>query len=147
MKRNPTAALAFLLSAVIVPLSACGYSAVITANWGISLPDEAGCAEIYSADTGSSPHGDGKRYHIFSYESEGPIEEMFDWSRDEQELAYDASYSEAVEKWLGEIAVPDEYRPNIAECVYHHERKAGNDEIIIFWSSSENRLYVLESFL
>ena len=138
---------AVLTAAILFSLSACGYSAVLTANWGFSLPNEAGFTEIYSADTGSSPHGDGKRYHIFSYESEEPVEKMLDWSSAESEMAYDASYSEAVGEWLGRIAVPGEYWPDIAECVYYYERKDGNDEIIIFWNSGENRLYILESFL
>ena len=147
MKRKPILIFTLLLAAVLVSLSSCSYSAVLMANWSISLPNKAGCTEIYSADTGSSPHGDGKRYHIFSYESEDSIEEMFEWSSVESEMVYNASYSEAVEEWLGRIAVPGEYWPNIAECVYHYEREDDNDEIIIFWDSGENRLYILESFL
>lgn len=147
MKRKSALMIAILLPAVIVSLSACGYSAILMANWGFSLPNGAGCSEIYSSDSGSSPHGDGVRYHIFSYESEDPIEEMFAWSSAESEMVYHASYSEAVEEWLGRIAVPDEHWPDIAECVYHYEREDYNDEIIIFWNSDVNRLYVLESFL
>ena len=147
MKRKSALVPAILLAAVFIPLSACGYSAVLMANWGFSLPNGAGCTEIYSSNSGSSPHGDGIRYHTFSYESEDSIEEMFAWSSVESELIFYASYSEAVEEWLGRIAVPDEYRPNIGECVYHYERQDGNDEILVFWNSGENRLYVLESFL
>ena len=147
MKRASVVIAAALMAALLLSLSACGYSAVLTSNWGFSLPNKAGCTEIYSADTGSSPHGDGKRYHIFSYESEDPIEEMFEWSSEESEMVYHASYSEALKEWLDRIGVPDEYRPNIAECVYHYERADGNDEILIFRSRSEHRLYFLESFL
>ena len=147
MKRKSVSKIAVLLSAVIVSLSACSYSVALRANWGFSLPNGAGCSEIYSANSGASFHGDGVRYHIFSYESEDPVEKMFAWSSAESEMLHYASYSKAVEEWLGEINVSDEYWPNIEECVYHYERQDDHSEIIVFWNSGENRLYVLESFL
>ena len=56
------------------------YSSVLEANWGIELPTKALCKEVYEADTGPSFHGDGVRYHVFSYRYEDYIDLMFEWS-------------------------------------------------------------------
>ena len=151
MKRKPVVIAVILLFAVIACVFAwrmvSSYSIALTANWGFSPPKEAGCSEIYSSNSGASPHGDGIRYHIFSYESEKPVEEMLEWSTFEREMIFNASYSEAIEEWLGRIAVPGEYWPSITECVYHYERQEDNSEIIVFWNRGRSRLYILESFL
>ena len=56
------------------------YSSVLEANWGIELPIKALCKEEYEADTGPSFHGDGIRYHVFSYTNSSEIEKMLPWS-------------------------------------------------------------------
>lgn len=43
------------------------YSSVLQANWDISLPSAAKCDQIYAKDSGASFHGDGVRFHVFTY--------------------------------------------------------------------------------
>ena len=56
------------------------YFSVLETNWGIELPVKAICKEVYSEDTGPSFHGDGIRYHVFSYFKSSEIEKMLPWS-------------------------------------------------------------------
>ena len=56
------------------------YFSVLEANWGIELPVKAICKEVYSEDAGPSFHGDGIRYHVFSYVKSSEIEKMLPWS-------------------------------------------------------------------
>ncbi|MBQ6865080.1 MAG: hypothetical protein IJO14_12690 [Clostridia bacterium] len=46
------------------------YASVIKSNWDISLPIKAVLTETYEKDSGASFHGDGVRYHVFSYKYE-----------------------------------------------------------------------------
>lgn len=123
------------------------YSSVLKTNWGISLPIKALCKEIYEKDNGASFHGDGIRYHVFSYEYEDYIDLMFAWRHQEDATIFHASYSEAAEEWLEEISVPEEYYPDYGECFYWYKAQDDNSELIIFWDNDKNWLYVLESFL
>ena len=43
------------------------YASTIKSNWDISLPIKAVLTETYEKDSGASFHGDGIRYHVFSY--------------------------------------------------------------------------------
>ena len=72
------------------------YSTTLKANWGFSLPSKAHYSEVYSKDSGASFHGDGIRYHIFSYKEEQPVTEIFDWSNDEEKTIFNSSYQEAI---------------------------------------------------
>ena len=123
------------------------YSTTLNANWGFELPSKSHYSEVYSKDSGVSFHGDGIRYHIFSYKEAEPINKMFDWSNWEEKTIYSSSYQEAVTEWLNEIDVPAEELPNYSECLYWYESKDDNSEIIVLWDSSKNRVYVVESFL
>lgn len=123
------------------------YSEVIHENWGISLPGEARCSEIYSRDSGASFQGDGIRYHVFSYKKTAPVKEMLSWQRAERETRYHKHYSDAAGEWLDEIEVPSKDRPDYNECLYWYDSQEDGSEIIILWDKSESRLYVIESFL
>lgn len=80
------------------------YSSVLKANRGFSLP--SGCPEIYEKDSGISFNGDGLRYHVFAYREEQPVNEMFEWSDQEDRTIFYSSYREAVSEWLNDIGVP-----------------------------------------
>lgn len=134
---------AFIGVRTIIP----SYSSVMKTNWGISLPIKALWKEIYEKDTGASFHGDGIRYHVFSYEYEDYIDLMFAWRHQEDATIFHASYSEAAEEWLEEISVPEEYHPDYEKCFYWYKAQDDNSELIIFWDNDKNWLYVLESFL
>lgn len=123
------------------------YSRVIEANWGISLPWKARLTEIYQQDSGASFHGDGVRYHVYSYKYEDYIDLMFAWPPTKYPTTFYATTSEAAEVWLDEIAVPAEERPDYAKCSSWHKSQEDNSEIIFFWDSEQNRLYIVENFI
>ena len=123
------------------------YASVLEANWGIELPVKAICKEVYSEDTGPSFHGDGIRYHVFSYRYEDYIDLMFAWPPTEYPTNFYATTSKAAEVWLEEIDVPAEERPNYEKCCSWHKAQEDNSEIIFFWDNELNHLYILENFI
>lgn len=125
------------------------YASVLKANWDITLPFKALCQEVYKRDSGASFHGDGIRYHVFSYRYEDYIDLMFAWGSQEKKTIFHSSYSQAIAAWLDEIEVPEEQRPNghRGSCAYWYASQHDNSEIIIVWNDDLNRLYVVESFL
>ena len=136
----------FSLLGIIIYNNLSNYSNVLKANWNIELPGDT-IKEIYSANSDSSFHGDGIRYHIFLYKNENKIEELFNWSIEEKETIFYSSYSESVNNWLNKIKVSKENYPNYSNCKYWYEKQDDNSEIIILWDSKENKLYIVESFL
>lgn len=137
--------LAILLAVIAATLALWGksdYNSVLQANWDISLPKAAKYDLIYTKDSGASFHGDGERFHIFTYLNQSPIEEMFQWKAEEDY----SSYSDAVDEWLDSIEVPYEHRPDYADCLYWHNKKSDGSEIIILWDQQQELIYVAESF-
>lgn len=123
------------------------YAQVIKQNWELTLPQEAGFAQAYSADSGDSFFGDGERYHVFTYENAQPVEDMVAWQANEESTAYYDSYSKAAEAMLDAIDVPEDERPDYARCLYWYCGKDDNDELLLFWDRSQSKLYVVESFV
>ena len=124
------------------------YSSVLEANWGFVLPVKALCKEVYSEDTGPSFHGDGIRYHVFSYRYEDYIDLMFAWSGNlENRTLFYQSYSEASDIWLGELGIPQEQYPDYDSCFSWYKNEHDNSEIIIFWNPEINRLYIVEDII
>lgn len=143
----PALVAVLILVGIVLCNAVTNYSRVIEANWGIALPGKAVCKEIYEMDSGPSPHGDGIRYHVFSYKYEDYIELMFAWPPVEKETLFHATTSEAAEEWLDLIEVPKDQRPHYAGCSSWHKSQHDNSEIIFFWDNDLNRLYVVEHFL
>ena len=139
-------AAAFILVAICVP-KAPSYSVAMEANWGISLPYKALCSQVYAKDSGPSFLGDGVRYHVFEYKYEDYIDMMFAWSAAEHETLHYASVSKAADAWLDEIEIPEDMRPNYDACGSWHCSKEANNEIIFFWDSERNHLYIVENFI
>ena len=124
------------------------YASVLEANWGVELPIKALCKEVYKADTGPSFHGDGIRYHIFSYRYEDYINLMFAWSGNlENETLFYQSYSEASDIWLDELDIPMEQYPDYDACFCWYKSEHDNSEIIFFWNPEINRLYIVENII
>lgn len=148
-KRNWLIAVAILLILFVAGISKLlpSYSSTLEANWVISLPRRARLTEIYQKDSGASFHGDGVRYHVFSYKYEDYIDLMFAWPPNKYPTNYYATTSEASEAWLDEIAVPAEERPDYSKCSSWHKSQEDNSEIIFFWDSEQNRLYIVENFI
>ena len=101
-KRKWLIAAAILLVLAVVSVSKLlpSYSSTLEANWGISLPWKARLIEVYEKDSGSSFHGDGIRYHVFSYKYEDYIDLMFAWIPTENKTKTHGNYSEAATEWL-----------------------------------------------
>lgn len=137
---------AIIVGALFTWKSLSDYSRVLKTNWDITLPQGSRYSEIYGKSADSF-HGDGIRYHVFTYKNAEPIDQMFVWQTEEQKTNYCDSYSEAVNKWLNELSIPAKERPNYAECVYWYQSKNDGSEIIILWDKSQDRLYIVESFL
>ena len=123
------------------------YSTILKLNWNIVLPEEAKITEIYNDSEDSSFLGDGIRFHIFTYENEDIIEKMFNWSIEEKETLFYSSYSESINEWLNQTNVPTKYIPNYSNCRYWYNKQEDNSEIIVAWDKTENKLYIVESFL
>ena len=124
------------------------YASVLQDNWGVELPIKALCKEVYKADTGPSFHGDGIRYHVFSYRYEDYIDLMFAWSGNlENRTLFYQSYSDAADMWLGELGIPQEQYPDYDACFCWYKNEHDNSEIIIFWNPEINRLYIVENII
>lgn len=123
------------------------YSMVLKMNWGFQMPVKSKCIEIYEQDTGDSFHGDGKRYHVFSYKSEDGVEAMFTWSSEEKKTIYHSCYSDAVNEWMDEINVSDEQYPDFSQCLWWYDKQEDNSEIIVMWDSQAKKVYIAESFM
>ena len=139
-------AMVIVLVAVSVP-KVPAYSMAMEAKWGISLPFKALCSQVYEKDSGPSFLGDGIRYHVFEYRYEDYIDLIFAWSAAEHETLHFASVSEAADAWLDEIEVPEDRRPDYEACGSWHRSKKDSSEIIFFWDSERNLIYVVENFL
>lgn len=133
----------YLIWRAIVP----SYSGVLEANWGFELPVKALCSEVYEIDEGPSFHGDGIRYHVYEYKYEDYIDLMFAWDPTEDVSIYGKPYSEEVDYWLDRLEVPEDWRPNYSKCSYHYQTQHDNSQLLIFWDSELDRLYIAENFI
>lgn len=151
MKRRKVLIIAGLIVFILILIymwdMKIGYSSILKSNWGISLPLKSNYREIYYKDSGASFHGDGIRYHIFSYENEEHIKDLFNWTDSNIETIYNSSHIDESNKWLKEIEVPKEYYPNYDNCLYFYKSKDDNSEVIFFLDKKEYKIYVLESFM
>ena len=123
------------------------YASTIKSNWDISLPIKAVLTETYEKDSGSSFHGDGVRYHIFSYKYEDYIDLMFAWTPNEHKTNFYPTTREAAEVWLDEIDVPADERPDYSKCCSWSKSQDDNSEIIIFGDNELNKLFIVENFI
>lgn len=124
---------------------AFSYTFVLQENWDITIPISSGCKEIYKKSE-TSFHGDGVRYHVYSYTNIDVIKSMFLWSNVQSNTKYFSTYSETSEEWLNKLGVPYNERPQYFNCSYWYEIKE-NNELLICWDKKESKIYILESFL
>lgn len=122
------------------------YNFIMTFNWGIALPYKSHYTETYEADSGPSFHGDGTRYHVYYCENAEAIDNWQLWRAESKSIHYE-SYSIAVSKWLDEIDVPSEKRPEYSECVFWYNAHMDTSEIIVLWNRTEKTVYVVEHFI
>lgn len=123
------------------------YSFVLSANWGISIPFSAFYRQTYEADSGPSFHGDGTRYHVFTYSNEDAISKMADWDDEQGQSIYYGTYELTAERWLNEIDVDEDERPDYEHCLFFYDNKNDNSEIIMMLDKTSSKLYILERFL
>ena len=123
------------------------YASTIKSNWDISLPIKAVLTETYEKDSGASFHGDGIRYHVFSYKYEDYIDLMFAWTPNEHKTNFYPTTREAAEVWLNEIDVPADERPDYSKCYSWSKSQEDNSEIIFLWDNELNKIYIIENFI
>lgn len=123
------------------------YSTCLAANWHLSLPSDAHYTEIFQKDEGASFHGDGIRYHVFSYENAQPMEQMIQWQDKTGDTKNSGSYADAADKWLDQIDVPEDQRPNYADCVFGYQIQDDSSQMLLFLDKAQSKLYILEFFL
>ncbi len=122
------------------------YELTYRANWGFSLPWTALCREIYAADSGASFHGDGIRFHVYSYQYEDDLELLFTWAAD-RTTDGGAPCAAISTLWLDTLNVPAVFRPDTDACTFWYNSQPDGSELIVLMNPEENRLYILESFL
>ena len=123
------------------------YTKTLQVNWDFEIPNEAKYSQSYTKDSGSSFNGDGTRYHIFNYENEEYIKNLFAWMSEEKATIFSSSFSEATTSWLKEIDVPAEYYPDYNKCLFWYQTQEDNSELIICWDKDTKSLYIIESFM
>ena len=123
------------------------YASTIKSNWDISLPIKAVLTETYEKESGASFHGDGVRYHVFSYKYEDYIDLMFAWTPNEHKTNFYPTTREATEAWLDEIDVPADERPDYSKCYSWSKSQDDNSEIIFLCDNELNKLYIVENFI
>ena len=123
------------------------YASTIKSNWDISLSIKAVLTETYEKDSGASFHGDGVRYHVFSYKYEDYIDLMFAWTPNEHKTNFYPTTREATEAWLDEIDVPADERPDYSKCCSWSKSQDDNSEIIFLCDNELNKLYIVENFI
>ena len=67
MKRNIIIVISLIVVILFIYNKLTNYSTALKLNWNIKLPSSAKITEIYENSAEPSFHGDGIRYHIFSY--------------------------------------------------------------------------------
>lgn len=149
--------LAFFLALILLfaaLLTGClkndsSYFSVMNRNWELSLPEDGVFTEIYAKDSGASFHGDGTRYHAFSCSDPGQVEALLPWLPEATTHAtnYFPSIQEAANAWLDELQVPQEERPDPAGCQIWYATKSDRSELLVFWDSKIQRIYIVEHFL
>lgn len=140
MGRKTTRAVSALLGLLAALLLAgCSERDAIRINWGLKLP--SGGELVYEANSGSSFHGDGIRYHVFRYQEGARLAEFLPWEEPSVNRA------EKAEGFLDEIQVPVEERADFAVCLCWYDRQEDNSELYVFYDEETGTLYVVESFL
>ena len=139
--------LGILLVCALLLSSQAGYISVLEANWELAMPSNAQWQEVYATDSGPSPHGDGWRYHVYSYQKDASVAEMVEWLDTQGETIFQKSYSEAAEEWLDVLEVPESKRPNYDDCIFWYDHQNDNSQIILCLNREKKMLYVLELFI
>ena len=139
-------------SASLEQVQAPAYSRVLQANWGVALPAGALLTEEHERNSRASFHGDGIRYHVYSYANADPIRTMLPWVHADRaaektsEQGAISGVTKDVEAWLDEIGVPAQVRPDYGGCAYHRDTQADGSELVMLWDERDQMLYVVESF-
>lgn len=134
------AAIRPILTAVLHPGE---YTATVTLNWGLSLPESGGC--VYEADSGSSFHGDGERYHVLSYPPGSTVETALSW----QDAPLGDAPAAEITRLMDDLSIPEEERPDPDQCRWYTATDPDDPRncLYLLLSALGTRLYILESFL
>jgi len=138
-----------LVLLILLTLSGCNpkYNSTLKANWGFSFPSKAKLVQEYKASSKESFHGDGIRYHVFSYKDEELIFNSLSFSSNDESTLFHNSRSKAADDWLNSIKIPIEWMPNYENTLSWYQSQEDNSEIIIFIDKDKDYLYIVEQFM
>ena len=152
MKQLKLSLILFLLLAAL--LTGCSgndtsYFSALNINWDLSFPEKGGFIEIYAKDSGASFLGDGIRYHAFSCSDSGQVENLLPWlpQPTTQATNFYPTLQEAADAWLNELQIPKEERPTPESCQIWYAARPDRSELLVFWDSKLQRIYIVENFL
>lgn len=118
------------------------YNKVLETNWGILLPK--GYGELSSIDSGASFHGDGYRYHVFSYKEELSQNEIEKFSSEKN-----VNVEKEVENILISLKVSKENRPDFSEEYYWYKKndtKDSRNNLYLIYFTQDKMLHIIEEF-
>lgn len=142
--------ISILMLSLLLALTGCAGASdgsfALKENWGISLSEAGAYSLAYEADSGASFHGDGLRYHVYTYQDADGLDGLFSWSDAEQETLYASRWQDAAQGWLTELSVPERHWPDLTDCVYWYQSQPDQSELLMLWDH-HTQLYVLESFI
>lgn len=122
------------------------YTNIIRLNRWIEIPKKLGYEELYSKDQWASFHGDGVRYHVYSYENEEVVESMLDWINVLE--TEETDFFGLADIRLDKLDIKTKYSPIITQVIYaYYNKQQDNSEILILRNDIEKKLYIIESFL
>ena len=151
MKRRKFYWLVLIALILIMFFRSCefgNYLSILESNWEyLSFPPDAGWQEVYSTDSGPSPHGDGWRYHVYSYKNGEEIPTMVSWTQEEGRTVFQKTYREACEEWLDVLEVPENQRPEYEACQVWYEVQLDNSQLLIFWNAKDQTFCIAENFI
>lgn len=149
MRKRWICVIVLILFAILLvyPRKEASYFPVIEANWGVVFPEEAQWDSVYQCDSGPSFHGDGWRYHVYTYAQETPVAALFSWSEETGEALFSKTYRDASEDWLNQLEVPSALRPDYASCLTWYTSKGDLSQILVFWNAGAQTIYIVENFI
>ena len=125
------------------------YFEVMNLNWGVS-PTGAPFTEFLTKQTESGLTGDGIRLHVMECKKpEAFDEKMHQWDGGIlMERPVPVEWKERAEELLDILGIPAEERPVYERCsaFYRVGREDSRDELLVFWDTGTNLLWILESF-
>ena len=125
------------------------YGRILNINWGVKLPVDSICTEIYTKNDPAEFHGPGLRYHIYSYKHESHIAQMPVWQGENEEGKSPEDCCRFSGELLDELDIPREHCPSedLSSLRFHYDADHDGSELLMVWDQERDLIYVLEHIL